>query len=80
MIHTHTHAQLSVEKLSSIKLVPDARKFGDCWSRGIATRSEAAQLSKEEACSPGREEGRGKSLRRGQKQDWQRGPMWRLVG
>lgn len=77
VIHTHTHAQLSVERLSSIKL---DQQFGDCWSRGIATRFKAAQLSKEEACSPGREEGRGKSLRRGQKQDWQRGPMWRLVG
>ena len=41
-------SQLSVEKLSSMKLVPGPRKFGDRWSRGLTTRSEAAQLSKEE--------------------------------
>ena len=40
--------QLSAEKLSSMKLVPGAIKFGDRWSRGLTMRSEAAQLSKEE--------------------------------
>ena len=39
---THTHPLGSMEKLSSMKPVPGAKKIGDYWIRGIPVIRETA--------------------------------------